>query len=105
MIVKSMRRRACTWQPRSSAVPACRAPPVSARSGPGGVQAHKLVIPPRPTSVEPDLKTHEGFEWVYVLAGRLRLLLGDQRLVLAPARSPRSTPTSRTGSAPRTTTR
>ncbi|WP_437086333.1 helix-turn-helix domain-containing protein [Streptomyces sp. enrichment culture] len=50
-------------------------------SRPGGVQAHKLLIPPRP-GTEPDLKTHEGFEWVYVLAGRLRLLLGDRRLVL-----------------------
>ncbi|MFJ9773142.1 helix-turn-helix domain-containing protein [Kitasatospora sp. NPDC101157] len=50
-------------------------------SRPGGVQAHKLLIPPRPGS-EPELKTHEGFEWVYVLSGRLRLLLGDQSLVL-----------------------
>ncbi|MBB1242522.1 helix-turn-helix domain-containing protein [Streptomyces durbertensis] len=52
-------------------------------SQPGGVQAHKLLIPPRP-EVEPELATHEGFEWLYVLAGRLRLLLGDQRLVLKP---------------------
>ena len=52
-------------------------------SHPGGVQAHKLLIPPRPDA-EPDLKTHEGFEWLYVIAGRLRLLLGDQDLVLKP---------------------
>ncbi|MFK0117470.1 helix-turn-helix domain-containing protein [Streptomyces sp. NPDC090994] len=52
-----------------------------AEVSPGGVQAHKLLIPPRP-GTEPDLKTHEGFEWVCVLAGRLRLLLGDRRLVL-----------------------
>ncbi|WTW99280.1 XRE family transcriptional regulator [Streptomycetaceae bacterium NBC_01309] len=51
-------------------------------SQPGGVQAHKLVIPPGPVGTEPDLKTHAGFEWVYVLSGRLRLLLGDQNLVL-----------------------
>ncbi|WP_194890964.1 helix-turn-helix domain-containing protein [Catenulispora pinisilvae] len=50
-------------------------------SHPGGVMAHKLLIPPRP-GVEPDPKTHEGFEWLYVIAGRLRLLLGDQNLVL-----------------------
>ncbi|MFD9583877.1 helix-turn-helix domain-containing protein [Streptomyces sp. NPDC059980] len=50
-------------------------------SRPGGVQAHKLLIPPRP-GVAPDLKTHEGFEWVYVLAGRLRLVLGDRTAVL-----------------------
>ncbi|MEU9047599.1 MULTISPECIES: helix-turn-helix domain-containing protein [unclassified Kitasatospora] len=52
-------------------------------SRPGGVQAHKLLIPPRPDT-EPRLRTHEGFEWVYVLAGRLRLLLGDETVILKP---------------------
>lgn len=52
-------------------------------SRPGGVQAHKLLIPPWP-DVEPRLRTHEGFEWVYVLTGRLRLLLGDERVILKP---------------------
>ena len=70
------------------------------RGHPGGIQAHKLLIPPRP-GVEPDPKTHEGFEWLYVISGRLRLLLGDQDLVLKPgARPPSSTPAFRTGSAP-----
>lgn len=50
-------------------------------SRPGGVQAHKLLIPPK-SGREPELRTHEGFEWLYVLAGRLRLILGDQTLVL-----------------------
>lgn len=50
-------------------------------SHPGGVQAHKLLIPPRPAT-EPRLSTHEGFEWVYVLAGRLRLLLADRTVIL-----------------------
>ncbi|WP_327241980.1 helix-turn-helix domain-containing protein [Streptomyces sp. NBC_01320] len=52
-------------------------------SHPGGVQAHKLLILPKP-GAEPELKTHDGFEWLYVLAGRLRLLLGEQSLVLKP---------------------
>ncbi|MFI0507012.1 helix-turn-helix domain-containing protein [Streptomyces sp. MN3] len=52
-------------------------------SRPGGVQAHKLLIPPRPGTA-PHLSTHEGFEWVYVLAGRLRLLLGEERVILKP---------------------
>ena len=30
----------------------------------------------------PDLRVHDGYEWLYVLAGRLRLRLGDQDLVL-----------------------
>ncbi|MFD3675847.1 helix-turn-helix domain-containing protein [Streptomyces sp. NPDC058613] len=52
-------------------------------SRPGGTQAHKLLIPPRPDT-ESQLSTHEGFEWVYVLAGRLRLLLGEETVVLKP---------------------
>ncbi|KQZ07928.1 HTH-type transcriptional regulator PuuR [Streptomyces sp. ADI97-07] len=52
-------------------------------SRPGGVQAHKLLIPPRP-DIEPQLSTHEGFEWVYVLAGQLRLLLGEETVILKP---------------------
>ncbi len=52
-------------------------------SRPGGVQAHKLLIPPGPDT-EPTLRTHEGFEWLYVLAGRLRLILGERTLVLKP---------------------
>jgi transcriptional regulator with XRE-family HTH domain len=49
----------------------------------GGVQAYKLVMPPRPDAV-PEPKTHEGYEWLYVLHGRLRLVLGDRELTLAP---------------------
>ncbi|GAA3485697.1 hypothetical protein GCM10018966_102300 [Streptomyces yanii] len=49
-----------------------------------GMQAHKLVIPPRPYESEPETRTHEGYEWVYVLEGRLRLVLGDRDLVLDP---------------------
>lgn len=33
---------------------------------------------------KPTLRTHEGHEWVYVLSGRLRLVLGDQDFVLSP---------------------
>lgn len=36
-----------------------------------------------PTSqYEPNPRTHDGFEWLYVLSGRMRLVLGDQDLVL-----------------------
>jgi transcriptional regulator with XRE-family HTH domain len=50
---------------------------------PGGIQAYKLIIPAG-RRTEPELKVHEGYEWVYVLNGRLRLILGDQDLVLPP---------------------
>jgi transcriptional regulator with XRE-family HTH domain len=50
----------------------------------GGIQAYKLVIPAGGRSREPDPRTHEGYEWLYVLNGRLRLVLGERDLVLAP---------------------
>ncbi|MFX0575594.1 helix-turn-helix domain-containing protein [Nocardia nepalensis] len=50
---------------------------------PGGIQAYKLVIPAN-TRQEPDPKTHEGYEWLYVLNGRLRLILGEHDVVLTP---------------------
>jgi transcriptional regulator with XRE-family HTH domain len=50
---------------------------------PGGIQAYKLIIPADGRG-EPDLKVHEGYEWLYVLNGRLRLVLGDHDLLLSP---------------------
>jgi transcriptional regulator with XRE-family HTH domain len=47
---------------------------------PGGLQAYKVVQ--QPGSGEPEPRTHEGYEWLYVLSGRLRLLLGDHDVVL-----------------------
>lgn len=50
----------------------------------GGVQAYKLIIAAGARPSEPTLKTHEGYEWLYVLNGRLRLVLGSQDLILTP---------------------
>ena len=50
----------------------------------GGIQAYKLVLPAGTSRTEPDPQTHEGYEWLYVLNGRLRLVLGEQSMVLAP---------------------
>jgi transcriptional regulator with XRE-family HTH domain len=50
----------------------------------GGVQAYKHVIPAKGHRQEPEPQVHEGYEWLYVLNGRLRLVLGDQDLVLSP---------------------
>jgi transcriptional regulator with XRE-family HTH domain len=49
---------------------------------PGGLQAYKLVIPTRRPPRDPEPKAHEGYEWLYVLSGRLRLVLGGHDLVL-----------------------
>jgi transcriptional regulator with XRE-family HTH domain len=51
---------------------------------PGGVRAFKQILPPRTPPGAPRRQTHEGYEWLYVLSGRVRLLLGDNELVLAP---------------------
>lgn len=49
----------------------------------GGLRAYKLVIRPA-AGRAPQPRTHEGYEWLYVLDGRLRLVLGEQDLVLGP---------------------
>lgn len=49
---------------------------------PGGIQAYKFVLPTGNDNTVPDLHSHEGFDWAYVLNGTLRLVLGDQDLLL-----------------------
>ncbi len=51
---------------------------------PGGIQAYKFVLPTGRDDAEPDLRTHEGYDWAYVLEGRLRLVLGEHDLILEP---------------------
>ncbi|GAA3890644.1 helix-turn-helix domain-containing protein [Streptomyces sp. NPDC003631] len=46
----------------------------------GPIQPWKLVIPPRRT--QPDPQAHEGHMWMYVLSGRLFLVLGEEELHL-----------------------
>jgi transcriptional regulator with XRE-family HTH domain len=50
----------------------------------GGIQAYKLVIPACSRRSEPEPQTHQGYEWIYVLNGRLRLVLAERDLVLTP---------------------
>ena len=49
---------------------------------PGGVQAWKIVIPT--SKVTPEPRAHDGNEWIYILSGHMRLVLGDQDSVLGP---------------------
>jgi transcriptional regulator with XRE-family HTH domain len=55
--------------------------PLSRR--PGGLQAFKQIVPEGWPGGEVDQKTHEGYDWIYVLSGRIRLVLGDKDFVLA----------------------
>ncbi|MEG9249137.1 XRE family transcriptional regulator [Arthrobacter sp. Soc17.1.1.1] len=51
---------------------------------PGGVQAYKMVLAGDARGTEPDPQVHEGYEWLYILDGSLRLVLGDNDFVLGP---------------------
>jgi transcriptional regulator with XRE-family HTH domain len=53
--------------------------PLTERSS--GMAVWKVVIPPER---EHRLRTHEGHEWLYVLAGEMRLILGEHDLTLRP---------------------
>lgn len=47
---------------------------------PGPIQAFKQVIPAARSTPEPC--THEGYEWLYVLSGRLRLVLAEHDVII-----------------------
>jgi len=49
---------------------------------PGGVQAYKIIIAPGQRQHE--MQIHEGYEWMYVLNGQLRLLLGELDIIMRP---------------------
>jgi transcriptional regulator with XRE-family HTH domain len=49
---------------------------------PNGMQAWKIVIPT--SKVTPEPRAHDGYEWIYVLSGHMRFVLGDQDWVLGP---------------------
>lgn len=45
------------------------------------ILTYKITYPP--STELPELCAHDGYEWLYVLAGRLRLRLGEQDLTLS----------------------
>ena len=49
----------------------------------GGLQAYKQEFPPRWPARPREQQVHDGYEWLYVLSGRLRLQLGRRDFVLA----------------------
>lgn len=51
---------------------------------PGGLQAFKIIVPPHDPKGPYQPQVHEGYEWIYVLSGRLHLVLGSRRLDLGP---------------------
>lgn len=46
------------------------------------VHAFKMVLPGHDPDAPIETSTHEGYDWIYVLSGRVRLSLGGQEIVL-----------------------
>ncbi len=60
--------------------------PLTNRGPAGGLQAYKILISAK-RRTPPDvasLPVHEGHDWMYVLGGRLRLVLGAEDLTIEP---------------------
>jgi len=51
---------------------------------PGGIQAYKMILPGADSPVSAEPATHDGYEWLYVLSGEVRLMLGGQEMRLKP---------------------
>lgn len=55
------------------------------RNGPaGGLHAYKIRIDAERSVPPAELPVHEGHDWMYVLSGRMRLMLGDDDFVVEP---------------------
>lgn len=58
--------------------------PLSNHRTPGGLDAYKISISARRLKPPEPLPVHAGHEWLYVLEGRLRLVLGDEDFTVEP---------------------
>lgn len=54
--------------------------PLSVESSP--VHTYKIRYSPQPAVAREDLKVHGGYEWLYVLSGRVRLQLAERETLL-----------------------
>lgn len=55
------------------------------RQGPvGGRHTYKVRVSPRRNTPPDPLPTHEGQDWMYVLSGKLRLILGERDFIIKP---------------------
>jgi transcriptional regulator with XRE-family HTH domain len=66
---RAFRRNGSTW--------------VQLAHNPGGLNAFKQILPVGSPNRPRDLCRHDGYEWVYVLSGKLQLFLGEEEYVLA----------------------
>lgn len=58
--------------------------PLTHRGPAAGLHAYKIVVSAKRRKPPAVLPVHEGHDWMYVLDGRLRLVLGDEDLTIEP---------------------
>ena len=58
--------------------------PLTRRGPAGGLHAFKIHVSPTRRAPPEERPVHEGHDWLYVLSGRLRLLLGEQDHTIEP---------------------
>jgi transcriptional regulator with XRE-family HTH domain len=58
--------------------------PLTRRGPAGGLHAYKIRVNARRRTPPAELPVHEGHDWLYVLHGRLRLVLGDDDFTIEP---------------------
>lgn len=57
--------------------------PLTHRGPAGGLHAYKIHVSAKRRTPPTELAVHDGHEWIYVLVGRLRLLLGADDFTIA----------------------
>jgi transcriptional regulator with XRE-family HTH domain len=58
--------------------------PLTRRGPAGGLHAFKILVHAERSTPPDTLPVHDGQDWLYVLSGRLRLMLGDDDLTIGP---------------------
>ena len=58
--------------------------PLTHRPAGAGPRAYRIDVSAKRRTPPPELHVHEGHDWLYVLHGRLRLLLGEEDLTIEP---------------------
>ena len=58
--------------------------PLTGQGPAGGLHAFKIRISARRRKPPTELPVHEGYDWVYVLSGRMRLILAERDFVIEP---------------------
>ena len=56
--------------------------PLTRAGAANGMHAYKVIYPAEQRALTPTV--HDGHDWIYVLSGRLRLMLGEEDFVLEP---------------------